>query len=306
MKENRITPEVIAATSAQHVRISKNIEFARPGANAYRIGHFRGDVERALFLQKLAHASEEAADGEQTRAAGAGRERRHHGYRRWHGDRVQDRIAQSSELHRAVSRSGHGRRRNPARHLYDGRTADCGDGFDPLRAVSTIRERARGTARLLEGVVSGIAHYGNCFGVPTVGGECVFEECYDGNPLVNVFALGVFRHDEDFLRQSERRRQPGDLCRREDGPRRHSRGIDGFGRVYGRIEAEAPERAGGRSVYREASARGMPGGDADGRDCRHSGHGRGRPDIVRLARWEAAPEPASRSICRSCRSAKRG
>ncbi|MBV8553698.1 MAG: phosphoribosylformylglycinamidine synthase subunit PurL [Acidobacteriaceae bacterium] len=51
---------------------------------------------------------------------------------------------------------------------------------------------------ILEGVVSGIAHYGNCFGVPTVGGECVFEESYDGNPLVNVFALGVFRHDEIF------------------------------------------------------------------------------------------------------------
>ncbi|HWF48461.1 MAG TPA: phosphoribosylformylglycinamidine synthase subunit PurL, partial [Bryobacteraceae bacterium] len=52
--------------------------------------------------------------------------------------------------------------------------------------------------RILEGVVSGIAHYGNCFGVPTVGGECVFEESYDGNPLVNVFALGVFRHNEAF------------------------------------------------------------------------------------------------------------
>ncbi len=47
-------------------------------------------------------------------------------------------------------------------------------------------------------MVSGIAHYGNCFGVPTVGGECVFEESYDGNPLVNVFALGIFRHDEIF------------------------------------------------------------------------------------------------------------
>jgi len=52
--------------------------------------------------------------------------------------------------------------------------------------------------RILEGVVGGIAHYGNCFGVPTVGGECVFEACYNGNPLVNVFALGVFRHDEIF------------------------------------------------------------------------------------------------------------
>ena len=52
--------------------------------------------------------------------------------------------------------------------------------------------------RILEGVVSGIAHYGNCFGVPTVGGECVFEECYNGNPLVNVFALGIFRKDQIF------------------------------------------------------------------------------------------------------------
>jgi phosphoribosylformylglycinamidine synthase len=52
--------------------------------------------------------------------------------------------------------------------------------------------------RILEGVVSGIAHYGNCFGVPTVGGECMFEPSYDGNPLVNVFALGMFRHDEVF------------------------------------------------------------------------------------------------------------
>src|ERR1700692_1127314 len=53
--------------------------------------------------------------------------------------------------------------------------------------------------RILSGVVEGIAHYGNCFGVPTVGGECVFEPCYNGNPLVNVFALGVFRHDEIFF-----------------------------------------------------------------------------------------------------------
>jgi len=52
--------------------------------------------------------------------------------------------------------------------------------------------------RILSGVVSGIAHYGNCFGVPTVGGETVFESCYDGNPLVNVFALGVCRKDDVF------------------------------------------------------------------------------------------------------------
>src|ERR1700678_2086940 len=53
--------------------------------------------------------------------------------------------------------------------------------------------------RILTGVVSGIAHYGNCFGVPTVGGECIFEECYSANPLVNVFALGVCKKDEVFF-----------------------------------------------------------------------------------------------------------
>jgi phosphoribosylformylglycinamidine synthase II len=52
--------------------------------------------------------------------------------------------------------------------------------------------------QILTGVVSGIAHYGNCFGVPTVGGETVFEDCYSGNPLVNVFALGVCKEDEIF------------------------------------------------------------------------------------------------------------
>ncbi len=57
--------------------------------------------------------------------------------------------------------------------------------------------------RILEGVVSGISHYGNCFGVPTVGGECVFEPCYNGNPLVNVFALGIFKKDEIFYGKAE-------------------------------------------------------------------------------------------------------
>src|ERR1044071_7904554 len=52
--------------------------------------------------------------------------------------------------------------------------------------------------RIVSGVVAGIAHYGNCFGVPTVGGECIFENCYDGNPLVNVFALGVCRREDVF------------------------------------------------------------------------------------------------------------
>jgi phosphoribosylformylglycinamidine synthase subunit PurL len=67
--------------------------------------------------------------------------------------------------------------------------------MDSLRFGTLDKPRNR---RILEGVVSGIAHYGNCFGVPTVGGECIFESCYDGNPLVNVFALGVCRKEDVF------------------------------------------------------------------------------------------------------------
>jgi len=51
---------------------------------------------------------------------------------------------------------------------------------------------------VLEGVVSGVASYGNCFGVPNLGGETKFEACYSGNPLVNAFALGLVRRDEIF------------------------------------------------------------------------------------------------------------
>src|SRR6266851_3717360 len=50
--------------------------------------------------------------------------------------------------------------------------------------------------RLFSGVVSGIAHYGNCFGIPTVAGEVYFDKCYEGNPLVNAFCLGALRHQQ--------------------------------------------------------------------------------------------------------------
>src|SRR5512134_2765026 len=50
--------------------------------------------------------------------------------------------------------------------------------------------------RLFAGVVSGIAHYGNCSGIPTIAGEVYFDKSYEGNPLVNAFCLGVLRHEQ--------------------------------------------------------------------------------------------------------------
>ena len=52
------------------------------------------------------------------------------------------------------------------------------------------------TQHLLAGVVHGIGHYGNCFGVPTVGGEIYFEECYHTNPLVNAMSVGIVKIGE--------------------------------------------------------------------------------------------------------------
>ena len=52
------------------------------------------------------------------------------------------------------------------------------------------------TKRLLRGVVAGIAHYGNCVGVPTVAGDVYFDRSYEGNPLVNALCLGTLRHDQ--------------------------------------------------------------------------------------------------------------
>ena len=56
---------------------------------------------------------------------------------------------------------------------------------------------------LLKGVVEGIGGYGNCMGVPTIGGETTFEDCYEGNILVNAFTLGIAKSDEIFLGVAE-------------------------------------------------------------------------------------------------------
>jgi len=64
--------------------------------------------------------------------------------------------------------------------------------------VRTSPAEIRRNHSILEGVVSGVASYGNCFGVPNLGGETKFEPCYSGNPLVNAFALGLVRRDQIF------------------------------------------------------------------------------------------------------------
>ncbi len=72
-------------------------------------------------------------------------------------------------------------------------------GARPIASLNSLRFgnlSDKKTQRLLAGVVHGIGHYGNCFGVPTVGGETYFEECYHTNPLVNAMSVGIVKIDK--------------------------------------------------------------------------------------------------------------
>jgi phosphoribosylformylglycinamidine synthase subunit PurL len=81
-------------------------------------------------------------------------------------------------------------------------TQDNSDSWPPAHAGGSDKTFNRNKS-LLKGVVGGIGHYGNCFGVPTVGGEVVFDESYSLNPLVNAFALGIVRRDQIFFGKAE-------------------------------------------------------------------------------------------------------
>ncbi|HET6974013.1 MAG TPA: phosphoribosylformylglycinamidine synthase subunit PurL [Pyrinomonadaceae bacterium] len=79
-------------------------------------------------------------------------------------------------------------------------------GARPVASMNSLRfgsldhpQHGRRNRSLLAGVVAGIAHYGNAFGVATVGGEVAFDDAYALNPLVNAFALGLVRHDQIFF-----------------------------------------------------------------------------------------------------------
>jgi phosphoribosylformylglycinamidine synthase subunit PurL len=86
-------------------------------------------------------------------------------------------------------------------------------GARPAASLNSLRFGDLGdplARRLLEGVVAGIGHYGNCVGVATVGGEVAFDPCYQGNPLVNALTVGFMPVGQLLL--SGRAEQPGDLA----------------------------------------------------------------------------------------------
>src|SRR5678810_213076 len=79
-------------------------------------------------------------------------------------------------------------------------------GARPIASLNSLRFGNLAepkTQHLLAGIVHGIGHYGNCFGVPTVGGEIYFENCYHTNPLVNAMSVGILKNGETISATAE-------------------------------------------------------------------------------------------------------
>ena len=84
-------------------------------------------------------------------------------------------------------------------------------GARPIASLNSLRFGNLNDAKtqhLLAGVVKGIGHYGNCFGVPTVGGEIYFEDCYHTNPLVNAMSVGILKNGETVSATAEGKGNP--------------------------------------------------------------------------------------------------
>src|SRR5579864_8863666 len=104
-------------------------------------------------------------------------------------------IAAAKEKSKGEERSLDSGSRPPSAREDESARASARDDNVP---TATADEIAR-NRRVLDGVIRGIGFYGNCFGVPTVGGEVQFESCYSNNPLVNALALGIARREELFF-----------------------------------------------------------------------------------------------------------
>ena len=155
-------------------------------------------------------------------------------------------------------------------------------GARPVAVMDALRfgpADAPDTRRVLPGVVGGISFYGNCLGLPNIGGELAFDPCYAGNPLVNALCVGVMRHDGPAEQATAD--GPGNqvvLFGVEDRPGRHRRCVRAGQRVVRRDGrgSEAAQRAGRRPVHGEAADRVLPGAVRGRPGRRHPGPGRGR------------------------------
>ena len=150
------------------------------------------------------------------------------------------------------------------------------------RSTPTPRPMRQAAARnryLFGGVVGGIAGYGNCIGIPDVGGEITFDASYSGNPLVNAMCVGIARHDEITLARAAGAGQRPAAGRGVDRARRNPGRVVRVGHARRRSRGATARGPGRQPVPREAAHGGMPRAGAPGRRGRHAGPRRGRADL---------------------------
>ena len=167
-------------------------------------------------------------------------------------------------------------------------------GARPIAALNLLAlrrpDRTPRRRSSLGGVVAGIGGYGNAFGVPTVGGEVAFDASFNGNCLVNAFALGVLPSRQDLPRQ--RRRASATRCSTwAPAPAATASTAPPWPRPSSaeRHRGEAAHRAGGRSLHREAAARGLPRADGRATPWSASRTWARRASPPPRWRWRAAP-----------------
>ncbi len=132
-------------------------------------------------------------------------------------------------------------------------------GARPVAVMDALRfgpADAHDTARVLPGVVSGISFYGNCLGLPNIGGELAFDPCYAGNPLVNALCVGLMRHDDLKSAVATGAGQQGRAVRLADRPGRRGRRVGAGQRYFWR--AERGQRRGRRRAKRPSVQVGDP------------------------------------------------
>ena len=154
-------------------------------------------------------------------------------------------------------------------------------------------------------MVAGIGGYGNCVGVPTVGGETNFHRGYNGNILVNAMCVGLADADKIFYSAAPAAGLPVVYF----GSKTGRDGIHGATMASAEFDDASDEKRPtvqvGDPFAEKLLIEATPGADGLRRGGRHPGHGRGRPHLLLGRRWPARAASASSSTSTRCPSAKR-
>ena len=222
----KTTPKITPKTSPSRPQtggIPAPPRYPRTRTADLRTRHLLGDVERALLLQIVPRLVEDAADpGRRSSRVPA----------KMPVSSISAMVMPSSSRWSCTTTpptSNRSRGRQPASAASCAMSSRWARARRQSECATLRRSRSCENPPSRRRVVAGIAHYGNCTGVPTIGGETNFDAGYDNNILVNAMCVGLAKDRQDFLFGCQGRRPAGRLRWFENRPRRHPRRDDGLG-----------------------------------------------------------------------------